>query len=100
MVMMRMRVDRTMTLCGTEEMQKDSCWRTTISPPPPPPPTTTTTRVAKGRDDADNLFENIENSVEETRSAVHEIEDASREIHGSLRELCDKGLRARSRDSK
>ena len=56
--------------------------------------------LAKGRDDADNLFENIENSVEETRSAMHEIEDASREIHGSLRELCDKGLRSRSRNSK
>ena len=56
--------------------------------------------LAKGRDDAEQLFEKIDGSVEETKSSVHEIEAMSRDINDSLRQMCEIGLRKGGSNSK
>jgi len=56
--------------------------------------------LARGRDDAEQLFEKIDGSVEETKSSVHEIEAMSRDINDSLRQMCEIGLRKGGSNSK
>ena len=51
--------------------------------------------LAKGRDDAERIFEKIGSSVEETKCAAHEIENASKEIDDLLHALVDAGVRAK-----
>jgi hypothetical protein len=56
--------------------------------------------LAKGRDDAERLFEKIGSSVEETKCAAHEIENTSKEIDDLLRALVDAGVRAKEEKEK
>ena len=57
-------------------------------------------RLAKGRDEAERVFEKIGSSAEETKCAAHEIENTSKEIDDLLRALVDAGVRAKEEEKK